>query len=148
MLAKTIASALACAGLLCALGNAQQPAVVLEAHFDSDTDGFVYEDDAFLGTSQPNYADGARLTPGVLQPGDRQGSGGELRGLYRQQRRLRRDRQAVIVGRGPGLPGRFTSWWIAATPGTGGLPFPGLVVASRVPGSTGSPLVAKAQGSP
>jgi hypothetical protein len=64
MLPQTIASSLACAGLLCALGNAQQPAVILEAHFDSDTDGFVYEDDAFLGTSQPNYADGARLTPG------------------------------------------------------------------------------------
>ena len=38
-----------------------QAATLLQANFNSDTDGFVYQDDPF-GTSQPNYASGSRVT--------------------------------------------------------------------------------------
>jgi glucose/arabinose dehydrogenase len=33
---------------------------ILEAHFDTGSDGFVYLDDAFRGTSRPGYASGLR----------------------------------------------------------------------------------------
>ena len=33
-------------------------ATLLSAHFDSGTDGFLYQDDTFLGTSQSSYASG------------------------------------------------------------------------------------------
>ena len=46
--------------------------VILEAHFNSGTDGFVYQDDTFRNTAQPAYATGARLTSGGV-------SGGALR---------------------------------------------------------------------
>ena len=38
-----------------------QAATLLQANFNSDTDGFAYQDDPF-GTSQPNYASGSRVT--------------------------------------------------------------------------------------
>ena len=37
---------------------------LLEADFDDGVDGFSYVDDAFLETSQPSYADGARVGQG------------------------------------------------------------------------------------
>jgi len=46
--------------------------VILEAHFNSGTDGFVYQDDTFRNTAQPAYATGARVTSGGV-------SGGALR---------------------------------------------------------------------
>jgi PKD domain/Gametolysin peptidase M11 len=46
--------------------------LILEARFDSNTNGFVYLDDAFRGTAQPAYASGARVASGGL-------SGGALR---------------------------------------------------------------------
>ena len=39
-------------------------ATLLEAHFDTGTDGFTYVDDAFLGTNQPSYASGVRQATG------------------------------------------------------------------------------------
>ena len=36
---------------------------MLSATFDAGYDGFTYQDDAF-GTSQPNYASGARVASG------------------------------------------------------------------------------------
>lgn len=42
---------------------------VLEAHFDSDADGFSYSDDGFRGTAQPAYASGARLATGGFTGG-------------------------------------------------------------------------------
>ena len=35
------------------------PAGLFEAHFDTGTEGFVYQDDAFRGTNQPVYASGS-----------------------------------------------------------------------------------------
>jgi hypothetical protein len=52
-----------------------QAAVLLNANFDSNTNGFTYQDDTFLGTSQPTYADGARITGSSCYGG----SGGCLR---------------------------------------------------------------------
>lgn len=46
--------------------------LILEAHFSSGTDGFVYQDDTFRNTAQPNYASGARVASGGV-------SGGALR---------------------------------------------------------------------
>jgi hypothetical protein len=55
-------------GLLCCLwaGQAPQPtlaATLLDANFNIDENGFLYQDDAF-GTSQPTYASGARSATG------------------------------------------------------------------------------------
>jgi hypothetical protein len=38
--------------------------VILDARFDSGTNGFVYLDDAFRGTARPAYASGARVASG------------------------------------------------------------------------------------
>jgi hypothetical protein len=46
--------------------------LILEARFNTTTDGFVYQDDAFRGTTQPAYASGARVASGGV-------SGGALR---------------------------------------------------------------------
>ncbi|MFN2304687.1 MAG: hypothetical protein ACK2TV_13240, partial [Anaerolineales bacterium] len=35
---------------------------LLNADFNSDTNGFSYADDTFLGTNQPSYASGSRIT--------------------------------------------------------------------------------------
>ena len=37
---------------------------ILDANFDTGTDGFAYVDDAFLGTNQPSYATGVRQATG------------------------------------------------------------------------------------
>ncbi|HEX7843957.1 MAG TPA: hypothetical protein VF469_41065, partial [Kofleriaceae bacterium] len=42
---------------------------VIDAHFDSDADGFSYADDGFRGTAQPAYASGARLATGGFTGG-------------------------------------------------------------------------------
>ena len=42
---------------------------VLDAHFDTDADGFAYSDDGFRGTAQPAYASGARLATGGFTGG-------------------------------------------------------------------------------
>jgi photosystem II stability/assembly factor-like uncharacterized protein len=56
-----------------ALDLSAAPAVtVLEAHFDTDADGFTYADDAFRATAQPAYASGNRIATGGF-------SGGALR---------------------------------------------------------------------
>jgi hypothetical protein len=41
------------------------PAPLVDAHFTTDTDGFVYVDDAFRGTKGPNYASGVRAPDGA-----------------------------------------------------------------------------------
>jgi hypothetical protein len=46
--------------------------VLIDAHFDSSSDGFSYQDDTFRGTSQPAYASGTRVASGGF-------SGGALR---------------------------------------------------------------------
>ncbi len=38
--------------------NVSTPSTVVESSFDGGADGFAYADDTFLGTSQPNYANG------------------------------------------------------------------------------------------
>jgi PKD domain len=45
---------------------------ILEAHFNSGTDGFAYQDNTFRSTTQPAYATGARVASGGV-------SGGALR---------------------------------------------------------------------
>jgi hypothetical protein len=42
---------------------------LLSANFDSSSDGFTYLDDAFRGTAQPAYADGAYLPTGGVNGG-------------------------------------------------------------------------------
>lgn len=42
---------------------------VIDAHFDSDADGFSYADDGFRGTAQPAYASGTRLATGGFTGG-------------------------------------------------------------------------------
>jgi hypothetical protein len=42
---------------------------VIDAHFDSDADGFGYADDGFRGTAQPAYASGTRLATGGFTGG-------------------------------------------------------------------------------
>jgi len=42
---------------------------VIDAHFDSDADGFGYTDDGFRGTAQPAYASGTRLATGGFTGG-------------------------------------------------------------------------------
>ncbi len=44
-------------------------APILEAHFDAGPEGFTYRDDAFRGTAQPAYADGAWQASGGYQGG-------------------------------------------------------------------------------
>lgn len=39
-----------------------QAVVLLNAHFNTNSNGFTYQDDVFLGTNQPYYADGAHTT--------------------------------------------------------------------------------------
>lgn len=45
------------------------PPAFIDAHFDRDTDGFQYVDDAFRGTKQPEYAEGARMEADAPQGG-------------------------------------------------------------------------------
>jgi len=45
------------------------PDTLLWAEFDSDEEGFTYLDDAFRGTSQPNYASGSYLLTGGYSGG-------------------------------------------------------------------------------
>ncbi len=45
---------------------------ILQANFDSSTEGLIYADDTFRGTNQPGYASGNRITSGGF-------SGGALR---------------------------------------------------------------------
>jgi len=45
------------------------PTLIFEAHFDTGADGFVYVDDAFLGTTQPAYATGAWVAAGGISNG-------------------------------------------------------------------------------
>src|SRR5690606_11284751 len=47
----------------------ESTAPLLSADFDSDANGFVYQDDAFRGTNQPDYASGVRLTSDCLAEG-------------------------------------------------------------------------------
>jgi hypothetical protein len=54
------------------------PCPLLEAHFDIDEDRFVYVDDAFRGTSEPSYANGARIDPGGFTGGGLQVSLGGI----------------------------------------------------------------------
>ena len=42
---------------------------MIDAHFDTDADGFTYADDAFRGTAQPTYASGARIATGGFAGG-------------------------------------------------------------------------------
>ena len=42
---------------------------LLEAHFDSNEDGFSYIDDPFRGTTEPSYADGIRIAAGGFTGG-------------------------------------------------------------------------------
>ena len=42
------------------IGNNGTGATIFESHFDTGVDGFVFVDDAFRGTRQPNYASGVR----------------------------------------------------------------------------------------
>jgi hypothetical protein len=47
---------------------AKKPAIaapLLDAHFTTDTDGFVYVDDAFRGSKAPDYASGKRIPDGA-----------------------------------------------------------------------------------
>ena len=43
--------------------------VILQSSFNADEGGFVYADDLFRGTNQPNYASGARVTTGGFKGG-------------------------------------------------------------------------------
>ncbi len=52
---------------LASIQTAQAAATLLSANFDSGTDGFTYQDDAF-GTSQPGYASGAQRWPPAAMP--------------------------------------------------------------------------------
>ena len=45
---------------------AQSP---IDAHFDSDSEGFAYQDDAFRATSQPSYASGSHSASGGFSGG-------------------------------------------------------------------------------
>jgi hypothetical protein len=76
--------------------------ILLEAHFDIDEDGFVYLDDPFRGTNEPNYADGVRIDPGGFTGGGLQVILGGIDG-------------AAIVGMSGGWQGSFTSGGSAET---------------------------------
>jgi hypothetical protein len=54
---------------------------ILEAGFDSGTDGFTYQDDTFRGTSQPGYANGAYAPGGGYTGGGLQVTLGGLDNL-------------------------------------------------------------------
>ncbi len=43
--------------------------ILIDADFDVDTDGFVYQDDPFFGTNQPAFADGQRVPDGFTGSG-------------------------------------------------------------------------------
>ncbi len=45
------------------------PVTILEANFDSGTNGFSYQDDSFRNTNQPSYASGQRLSSGGYSGG-------------------------------------------------------------------------------
>jgi hypothetical protein len=45
------------------------PTVLIEAHFNSGADGFVYADDIFRGTNQPNYSGGTYVGTGGFAGG-------------------------------------------------------------------------------
>lgn len=68
VLGATLAVLLAVAWLPVGPGGATVRAVandvLLDADFNVDAEGFTYQDDLFLGTSQPVYADGQRLAAG------------------------------------------------------------------------------------
>jgi hypothetical protein len=57
------------AATLSVFGPGSGTVTLLEAHFDSDANGFAYVDDAFRGTSQPGYANGAYLSSGGFTTG-------------------------------------------------------------------------------
>ncbi|HMG53317.1 MAG TPA: hypothetical protein VK601_07540 [Kofleriaceae bacterium] len=46
-----------------------QATAVIDAHFDTDADGFAYTDDGFRGTAKPAYASGTRLATGGFTGG-------------------------------------------------------------------------------
>ncbi len=48
--------------ILFSVNDAVYAADLLIADFNSDAEGFNYSDDTFLGTSQPSYASGSRIT--------------------------------------------------------------------------------------
>ena len=51
---------------------------VFEADFDAGLDGFVFADDTFRGTDQPDYADGALVDPGGFVDGGLQVTLGDV----------------------------------------------------------------------
>jgi len=54
------------------------PTTIVEAHFDSDEEGFAYLDDTFRSTSQPGFADGAYLSSGGYSGGGLQVELGDI----------------------------------------------------------------------
>jgi hypothetical protein len=57
------------AAMLSVFGPGSGTVTLVEAHFDSDANGFAYVDDAFRGTSQPNYAVGGYMATGGFTTG-------------------------------------------------------------------------------
>ncbi|TFG40016.1 MAG: hypothetical protein E4H48_08195, partial [Syntrophobacterales bacterium] len=53
-----------CVVLIAADTYAAGTRTLLESHFDANSDGFVYADDAFNGTNAPGFAAGAYLAGG------------------------------------------------------------------------------------
>ena len=71
------------------------PTVIFENHFDSDEEDFVFNDDAFLDTNEPDFADGSYLVNGGF-------TGGAL------QVELGNINNAVILGISGGWSRSFT----------------------------------------
>jgi uncharacterized repeat protein (TIGR01451 family) len=57
------------AAALSVFGAGSGTVTLFDSHFDADENGFVYLDDAFRGTSQPNYASGAFVSTGGFTTG-------------------------------------------------------------------------------
>ncbi len=57
------------AAMLSVFGSGSGTVTLVEAHFDSDANGFAYVDDAFRGSNQPGYANGAYLSSGGFTTG-------------------------------------------------------------------------------
>ena len=45
------------------------PGIIIESHFDDDAEGFVFEDDPFRGTNNPDFASGSHVSDGGFSGG-------------------------------------------------------------------------------
>jgi hypothetical protein len=69
VVSNTAGAVTSAAATLTVTGGGGQPNTLFDVHFNTDTDGFTYDDDLFRGSNQPNYASGNYIATGGFTGG-------------------------------------------------------------------------------